>query len=145
MVALGDEAEVMILDIDEERRRISLGMKQCASNPWETFAATHNKGDRVTGDMDQDWSTGRPPGLGITVDDYFTVGFEGEILWDTSKPNGQPRRALDVGRALLLYPGVEHEGLLHALGGVVVQSELVLVDLSKARAGFDTATPGDLQ
>ncbi|MEX0386410.1 30S ribosomal protein S1 [Spiribacter onubensis] len=49
MVSIGDEVEVMILDIDEERRRISLGMKQCQPNPWDEFAATHNKGDRVTG------------------------------------------------------------------------------------------------
>ena len=49
VVQPGDEVEVMILDIDEERRRISLGMKQCQSNPWEEFAQTHAKGDRVTG------------------------------------------------------------------------------------------------
>jgi len=49
LVSVGDEAEVMILDIDEERRRISLGMKQCQPNPWDEFAATRNKGDRVTG------------------------------------------------------------------------------------------------
>ena len=49
VVAIGDEVEVMILDIDEERRRISLGIKQCQPNPWEEFAATHNKGDRVSG------------------------------------------------------------------------------------------------
>mgnify|MGYP005839313355 CR=1 FL=1 len=49
VVHTGDEVEVMVLDIDEDRRRISLGMKQCQSNPWETFAATHNKGDKVTG------------------------------------------------------------------------------------------------
>jgi len=49
VVQTGDETEVMVLEIDPERRRISLGMKQCQSNPWETFAATHNKGDRVTG------------------------------------------------------------------------------------------------
>ncbi|MFP4615937.1 MAG: 30S ribosomal protein S1 [Thiohalorhabdus sp.] len=49
VVQPGDEVEVMILDIDEERRRISLGMKQCQSNPWEEFAQTHAKGDRVQG------------------------------------------------------------------------------------------------
>ena len=49
VVQTGDEVEVMVLEIDEERRRISLGMKQCASNPWEAFSATHNKGDRVAG------------------------------------------------------------------------------------------------
>ncbi len=46
---VGDEVEVMILDIDPERRRISLGIKQCQPNPWEEFAATHNKGDKIKG------------------------------------------------------------------------------------------------
>lgn len=49
VVQLGMEVEVMVLDIDEERRRISLGLKQCKSNPWDAFAATHNKGDKVSG------------------------------------------------------------------------------------------------
>ncbi|MBU0656536.1 MAG: 30S ribosomal protein S1 [Gammaproteobacteria bacterium] len=49
VVTLGDEVEVMILDIDAERRRISLGMKQCQANPWDEFAGTRNKGDRVSG------------------------------------------------------------------------------------------------
>ena len=49
MVALGDEVEVMVLDIDEDRRRISLGMKQCQANPWEDFDQNHAKGDRVAG------------------------------------------------------------------------------------------------
>lgn len=49
LVHIGQEVDVIILDIDEERRRISLGMKQCQPNPWESFAATHNKGDHVTG------------------------------------------------------------------------------------------------
>ena len=49
VVQLGDEVEVMILDIDEDRRRISLGMKQCQANPWEEFAANFNKGDKLTG------------------------------------------------------------------------------------------------
>ena len=51
VVQLGDEVEVMILEIDEERRRISLGMKQCRPNPWEEFAATHNKNDHVKGQI----------------------------------------------------------------------------------------------
>ncbi|SVA31347.1 uncharacterized protein METZ01_LOCUS84201, partial [marine metagenome] len=49
LVHLGQEVDVMILDIDQERRRISLGIKQCGANPWEKFSSTHNKGDRVTG------------------------------------------------------------------------------------------------
>ncbi len=51
MVQLGDEVEVMILEIDEERRRISLGMKQCKPNPWEDFAINHKKGDKVQGQI----------------------------------------------------------------------------------------------
>jgi small subunit ribosomal protein S1 len=49
VVQLGDEVEVMILEIDEERRRISLGMKQCMPNPWEDFSMNHKKGDKVKG------------------------------------------------------------------------------------------------
>ena len=51
VVQLGDEVEVMILEIDEERRRISLGMKQCKVNPWEDFAVNHQKGDKVRGQI----------------------------------------------------------------------------------------------
>ena len=49
LVHAGQEVDVMILDIDQERRRISLGMKQCVANPWEQFAATHKKGDHIKG------------------------------------------------------------------------------------------------
>ncbi len=49
VVQVGDDCEVMVLDVDEERRRISLGIKQTRANPWETFAAIHKKGDRVNG------------------------------------------------------------------------------------------------
>ncbi|MGZ8161642.1 MAG: 30S ribosomal protein S1 [Methylobacter sp.] len=49
LVQLGDEVVIMVLEIDEERRRISLGMKQCKTNPWDEFAATHNKGDKISG------------------------------------------------------------------------------------------------
>jgi small subunit ribosomal protein S1 len=51
VVQLGDEVEVMILDIDEERRRISLGMKQCMANPWEEFSMNFKKGDKVSGQI----------------------------------------------------------------------------------------------
>ena len=51
VVQLGDEVEVMILEIDEDRRRISLGMKQCMPNPWDDFSMNHKKGDKVTGSI----------------------------------------------------------------------------------------------
>jgi small subunit ribosomal protein S1 len=51
VVQIGDEIEVMVLDIDEERRRISLGVKQCKANPWDDFAANYNKNDKVSGQI----------------------------------------------------------------------------------------------
>jgi len=51
VVQINDEVEVMVLDIDEERRRISLGLKQCKSNPWDEFAENYNKGDKVSGQI----------------------------------------------------------------------------------------------
>lgn len=51
VVTVGEEVEVMVLEIDEERRRISLGMKQCQANPWDEFAQNHQKGDHVTGQI----------------------------------------------------------------------------------------------
>ncbi len=51
VVAVGEEVEVMVLEIDEERRRISLGIKQCKSNPWAEFAVTFNRGDKVSGQI----------------------------------------------------------------------------------------------
>ncbi|MFT7300791.1 MAG: small subunit ribosomal protein S1 [Porticoccus sp.] len=51
VVQLGDEVEVMILDIDEERRRISLGIKQCFMNPWDEFGTKHAKGEKITGNI----------------------------------------------------------------------------------------------
>ncbi|MDD5031357.1 MAG: 30S ribosomal protein S1, partial [Rhodoferax sp.] len=51
IVQLGDEVEVMILEVDEDRRRLSLGMKQCKSNPWDDFAASMKKGDKVNGQI----------------------------------------------------------------------------------------------
>lgn len=51
VVSIGEEVEVMVIEIDEERRRISLGVKQCKSNPWAEFAATYNRNDKVTGQI----------------------------------------------------------------------------------------------
>jgi len=49
VVQLGDEVEIMVLEIDEDRRRISLGMKQCKVNPWDEFGSNHDKGDKISG------------------------------------------------------------------------------------------------
>lgn len=68
VVQLGDEVEVMILEIDEDRRRISLGMKQCMPNPWEEFSLNHEKGDKVTGQIKSITDFGLFIGLSGNID-----------------------------------------------------------------------------
>ena len=79
VVQLGDEVEVMVLDIDEERRRISLGMKQCQSNPWDEFAANHKKGDHVTGKIKSITDFGIFIGLDGGIDGLVHLS---DITWD---------------------------------------------------------------
>ncbi len=79
VVQVGDEVEVMVLDIDEERRRISLGMKQCQANPWELFAATHNKNDRVTGTIKSITDFGIFVGLEGGIDGLVHLS---DLSWD---------------------------------------------------------------
>jgi small subunit ribosomal protein S1 len=68
IVALGDEVEVMVLEIDEDKRRISLGMKQCKTNPWEEFSSTVQRGDRVTGPVKSITDFGVFIGLSAGID-----------------------------------------------------------------------------
>jgi len=79
VVSLGDEVEVMVLDIDEERRRISLGMKQCRQNPWEEFAQSHNKGDQVKGNIKSITDFGIFIGLDGGIDGLVHLS---DISWD---------------------------------------------------------------
>ena len=79
VVHLGEEVEVMVLDIDEERRRISLGMKQCRANPWEEFAATHNKNDRVVGTIKSITDFGIFIGLDGGIDGLVHLS---DLSWD---------------------------------------------------------------
>ena len=79
VVSLGDDVEVMILDIDPERRRISLGMKQCKVNPWDEFSATHNKGDKVTGSIKSITDFGVFVGLNGEIDGLIHLS---DISWD---------------------------------------------------------------
>jgi small subunit ribosomal protein S1 len=68
IVALGDEVEVMVLEIDEDKRRISLGMKQCKANPWEEFSTSVQRGDRVTGPVKSITDFGVFVGLAAGID-----------------------------------------------------------------------------
>ncbi len=79
VVTLGQEVEVMVLDIDEERRRISLGMKQCHPNPWEEFAASHSKNDKVKGKIKSITDFGIFIGLEGGIDGLIHLS---DLSWD---------------------------------------------------------------
>ncbi|HEY5715440.1 MAG TPA: 30S ribosomal protein S1 [Psychromonas sp.] len=79
VVNLGDMAEVMVLDIDEERRRISLGLKQCKPNPWEEFSATHDKGQKVSGKIKSITDFGIFIGLDGNIDGLVHLS---DISWE---------------------------------------------------------------
>jgi len=79
VVQIGDEVEVMVLDIDEERRRISLGLKQCKTNPWNDFAEGYNKGDKVSGQIKSITDFGVFIGLPGDIDGLVHLS---DLSWD---------------------------------------------------------------
>ena len=81
VVQLGDEVDVMILDIDEERRRISLGIKQCYQNPWDGFAERFQKGDRISGSIKSITDFGIFIGLDGNIDGLVHLS---DISWEES-------------------------------------------------------------
>ena len=81
IVQVGDDIQVMVLDVDEERRRISLGIKQVTSNPWETFAAIHKKGDKVSGQIKSITDFGIFIGLDGGIDGLIHLS---DITWNST-------------------------------------------------------------
>jgi small subunit ribosomal protein S1 len=79
VVHIGQEVEVMVLDIDEERRRISLGIKQCQANPWKEFSDNYNRGDKVTGQIKSITDFGIFIGLSGGIDGLVHLS---DISWD---------------------------------------------------------------
>ncbi len=107
VVQLGDEVEVMILEIDEERRRISLGMKQCQPNPWEEFALNHKKNDRVRGQIKSITDFGIFIGLPGGIDGLVHLS---DLSW--TQPGEQAVRNYKKGdevEAIVLSIDVERE------------------------------------
>jgi len=95
VVTLGDEVEVVILEIDEERRRISLGMKQCKPNPWEEFGATNNKGDVISGKIKSITDFGIFIGLEGNIDGLIHLT---DLSWN--KPGEEAVRDYQKGQEL---------------------------------------------
>jgi len=118
VVALGDEVEVMVLEIDEDRRRISLGMKQCKPNPWEDFALSHKKGDRVKGQIKSITDFGVFIGLPGGIDGLVHLS---DLSW--SEPGEEAVRKYKKGdevEAVVLAIDVERERIslgIKQLGG----------------------------
>jgi small subunit ribosomal protein S1 len=95
VVHIGEEVEVMVLDIDEERRRISLGLKQCKQNPWREFAETFNRGDRVSGQIKSITDFGIFIGLDGGIDGLVHLS---DISWD--RPGEEAVRDYQKGQTL---------------------------------------------
>lgn len=107
VVALGDSVEVMILEIDEERRRISLGMKQCRTNPWDEFAATHNKGDKISGKIKSITDFGIFIGLDGNIDGLVHMS---DISWsDTPEDSIRNYQKGDEVETVILAVDAERE------------------------------------
>ena len=81
IVQVGEEVEVMVLEIDEDRRRISLGVKQCNANPWAEFAATYNRGDKVAGQIKSITDFGIFIGLNGGIDGLVHLS---DISWEVA-------------------------------------------------------------
>jgi small subunit ribosomal protein S1 len=107
VVQLGDEVEVMILEIDEERRRISLGMKHCKPNPWDEFAMNHNKGDKVKGAIKSITDFGIFIGLPGGIDGLVHLS---DLSWSaTGEEAKQNYKKGDEVEAMVLSIDVEKE------------------------------------
>ncbi len=107
IVSLGDEVEVMILDIDEERRRISLGMKQWKANPWDDFATSHDKGSEVTGTIKSITDFGIFVGLDGGIDGLVHLS---DLSWsDTGEEAVRSYKKGDELRAMVLSVDAERE------------------------------------
>ncbi|MBU6484582.1 MAG: 30S ribosomal protein S1 [Betaproteobacteria bacterium] len=107
VVQLGDEVEVMILEIDEDRRRISLGMKQCMANPWDEFAMNYKKGDKVSGQIKSITDFGVFVGLPGGIDGLVHLS---DLSW--ANPGEQAVRDYKKGQeveAVVLAIDVERE------------------------------------
>ncbi|TRX56632.1 30S ribosomal protein S1 [Thalassomonas sp. M1454] len=106
VVNLGDEVEVMVLEIDEERRRISLGLKQCIPNPWEEFAKNFNKGDKVSGKIKSITDFGIFIGLDGGIDGLVHLS---DISWNGGEESVREYKKGDEISAVVLQVDPERE------------------------------------
>jgi small subunit ribosomal protein S1 len=157
VVSLGDEVEVVVLDVDAERRRISLGIKQCKANPWESFAQNHQKGDIITGKIKSITDFGIFIGLPDSIDGLVHMS---DISWVSDEEAIRKYKKGDEVKTVVLAIDAERErislGIKQletrppasslkkgdlAVGKVTeVSSEGVLVDLGDNVLGYIKAS-----
>ncbi|GHB27286.1 30S ribosomal protein S1 [Salinicola rhizosphaerae] len=159
VVQVGDEVQVMVLDIDEERRRISLGIKQCTTNPWEDFSARYNKGDRVAGTIKSITDFGIFIGLEGGIDGLVHLS---DISWsETGEEAVRQFKKGDEAEAVILSIDPERERI--SLGikqletdpvseflavndkGAVVTGRIIEVDAKEAHVELATDVIGVLK
>ncbi|TDX30232.1 SSU ribosomal protein S1P [Modicisalibacter xianhensis] len=159
VVQVGDDVEVMVLDIDEERRRISLGIKQCTTNPWEDFNARYNKGDRVSGTIKSITDFGIFIGLEGGIDGLVHLS---DISWtETGEEAVRQFKKGDEAEAVILSIDPERERI--SLGikqletdpvseflavndkGAIVTGRVIEVDAKEAQVELATDVVGVLK
>jgi small subunit ribosomal protein S1 len=159
VVQVGDEVEVMVLEIDGERRRISLGMKQCRANPWQEFASSHNKGDKVKGQIKSITDFGVFIGLPGNIDGLVHLS---DLSWsETGEEAVRNFKKGDELEAVVLAIDVERERI--SLGvkqldgdpfnsyvsrfekGAIVKGTVKAVDAKGATITLDTDVEGYLR
>ena len=159
VVAVGDQIEVMVLDIDEDRRRISLGIKQCRPNPWDEFAASHKLNDRVRGRIKSITDFGIFVGLHGGIDGLVYVS---DISWN--EPGEQAVRRYSKGEEIdTVILSIDSDRERISLGikqldldpfadyigenprGSVVQGEVVAVDKKEATIRLAAEVDGRLR
>ena len=128
---VGDEIEVMVLDVDSDRRRVSLGIKQCKANPWEEFAAIHKKGDQITGQIKSITDFGVFIGLDGGIDGLIHLS---DLSWDaTGEEDARTHNKGDEVTAVVLAVDADRERI--SLGLKQSQSDPFLTFVSENPKG----------
>jgi len=147
VVHTGQEVEVMVLDVDEERRRISLGLKQCQANPWKEFAENYNKGDKVAGQIKSITDFGIFIGLQGNIDGLVHLS---DISWD--QPGEEAVRNYQKGQqleAMVLSIDPERErislGIKQLAKGTIVKGVVKEVDPRGAVIDLGNGVEGQLR
>ena len=137
-VQLGDEVEVMILEIDEDRRRLSLGMKQCQANPWEDFASNHKVDEKITGKIKSITDFGIFIGLPGEIDGLIHLS---DISWtDSGEEAVKKYKKADELEAIIISIDVEKERISLGIKQLAENPNPEIAEKSDVTAAAEKAT-----